>query len=184
MSDKKVKTVKVPEARAEEWEEYADETPEVDSVSHLIRLSVQKEISGKYDVEQRRAPDENAGMSGEVLTHLQKIQTSIEDVEGRLSALEEVESEEAGYDLKKAVFEVLPPTPDEAVTATTEPEIPASAPNFPEDTEAMTAQEVAQKLGAEVNDVQDTLKDLAENTGQVFRSDTNHDGRHYWKKGQ
>ena len=42
-------------------------------------------------------------MSGETLTHLQKIQTSIEDVEGRLSALEGVESEEAGYELKSGL---------------------------------------------------------------------------------
>lgn len=184
MGEKTVKTVKVPESQAEEWDEYVDENPEVDSVSHLIRLSVQKEMSGEYDVQQRRSDDDNAGTSGEVLTHLRKIETGIGDVEERLTALEETKSEEAGYDLKKAVFEVLPPTPDEVVTATVEPEIPASQPDFPEHSDAMTAQEVARKLGADVNDVQDALEELIETTGQVHCSDVNHDGNHYWKEGQ
>ena len=62
---------------------------------------------------------------------------------------------------------MLPSTSDEVVTATTEPEVPTSAPNFPEDTETMMPQEVAQKLGAEANDVQDTLKDLGKCHGQT-----------------
>jgi len=43
--------------------------------------------------------------------------------------------------------------------------------------------EVAQKLGADVGDVQDALEELAESTGQVQCSDVNHDGNHFWKVG-
>ena len=92
MGDKTVKTVKVSEDAASDWEDYVEENPEVDSVSHLIRLAVQKEISGEYDLEQRvevsQSNEENAA-SGEVLTRLRKLQTGISDIEERMAALED-----------------------------------------------------------------------------------------------
>lgn len=44
-----VKTVKVPESQAEGWDKYLEENPEVDSLSHLIRLSVDRELNDSYD---------------------------------------------------------------------------------------------------------------------------------------
>jgi len=87
IGDKTVKTVKVSEDAASDWEDYVDENPEVDSVSHLIRLAVQKEISGEYDLEQRvevSQSNENDAANGEVLTRLRKLQTGISDIEERM----------------------------------------------------------------------------------------------------
>jgi hypothetical protein len=64
MVDKATKTIKMPESKAEECEEYVEDNAEVDSISHLIRLSVQKEISGTYDLDTRRSGDDSAGASG------------------------------------------------------------------------------------------------------------------------
>jgi hypothetical protein len=152
MGDKKVKTVKVPEAQAEKWENYADETPEVDSVSHLIRLSVQKEISGEYDVEKRRgggSDGESAGASGEILTHLRQIQTAIGDVEERVSALEETESAEASYSLQKAIYAVL--SESRAPKGMAEED-------YRTHDDVLSARELAQKLDADVGEVDDTLE--------------------------
>ncbi|WP_336357578.1 hypothetical protein [Haloarcula sp. CGMCC 1.6347] len=182
MGDKTTKTVKVDQSKAEDWDEYVQENAHIDSVSHLIRLSVERELSGAYDQPQTPSDASDDASSGELLTTLRQIQTGIGDLEERMSALEQVEEAEASYDLKKAIYEILP-----ADTELEDPigmidEIPK--PENPDDLGVMTPQEVARKLGADVSDVEDTLKELAETTGQVQRSDLNHDGNHYWKKGQ
>jgi len=184
MGNKTVKTVKVDQSTADDWQEHVDENAYVDSISHLIRLSVQKEVNGDYELQNRGKGDsdaETSGDSGEVLTHLQNIETAIGDLEERLAAVEDVESAEAGYSLKKAVWEVLPEEPSEVI----EDEIPEvyGDEGF-DDLDVITPREIAQRLGAEVSEVEDTLDELSESTGQVQRSDENYDGNHYWKKGQ
>nr|WP_231587986.1 type II toxin-antitoxin system PemK/MazF family toxin [Halostagnicola sp. A56] len=175
-------TVKVPDSTADKWDEYVEDTPEVDSVSHLIRLSVKNQIDGRTEIDRQQAPDSTDGaFSGEVLTTLQGIQTGIDDLEDRLTALEEVESAEASYDLQKAIYEILPADSELPHPIGVVDEIPK--PEDPDELDVMTPQEVAQKLGANMGEVEDTLKELAETTGQVQRSDTNHDGNHYWKRG-
>lgn len=169
MVAKTTRTVKVPESTSEEWEEYAEENPEVDSISHLIRLSVAKEMGGKYDIGRRRQSGESdvrEGVSGEILTTLRSIETAIGDIEERLETLEEVESAEANYDLQRAIFSQLPTKPELAKSGTLE-----------RHEWAPTAEEIAQKLGAEETDVEEALEQLAETTGQV-----RHDGTHYWRK--
>lgn len=182
MESKTTKTVKVPDARAEEWDTYVEQNPEVDSVSHLIRLSVQRQMSGKYDRRQRRSDDGDAAESGEVKTALRQIQTAIGDVEERLSALEGIKTAEANYDLRKAVWSFLPEEPEEVI----DDEIPpvyGDGDDGLDSLDVLTPEQIAQKLGADVADVQDALDELVESTGQVKCSDTNFDGNHYWKKG-
>lgn|GEM_PF-2003082 len=181
MESKTTKTVKVSEDKAEKWENYVAENPEADSISHLIRMSVQKEINGEYDFDQRReAVEEGGANSGEVLTRLQQIQTALDNLDQRVSGIESLETAEASYDLKKAVWELLPEEPEEVV----DDEIPAVwAEEGLDKLDVVTPQEIARRLGADVDDVEEVLDDLAENTGQVQRSDKNHDGNHYWRKG-
>ena len=183
MVDKVTKTVKVPASTAEDWEKYIEETPEVDSLSHLIRLSVERERQGKYTQAQQVAPDSpDDVLSGEVLTTLRGIQTGIEDLEERLTAIEETQSAEASYDLRKAIYEILPPDTELLSTIGIVDEIPK--PENPDDLGVMTAREVAQKLGADTREVEEILDDLVESTGQIQRSDANFDGRYYWKRGK
>jgi hypothetical protein len=184
MGSKTTKTVKVDRSTAEEWASYVDENAHVDTISHLIRLSVNNYISSDPDPRNRQASTsaaDSSANSGDVLTHLRKIQTAIGDLEERVAAVEDVESAEAGYSLKKAVWELLPEEPGEVI----DDEIP---PVYADDgfdsLNVITARELAQRLGADARDVEDTLDELVESTGQVERSDKNHDGNHYWKKGQ
>lgn len=190
MGDKTTKTVKVPESKAEEWEAYVEDNAEVDSISHLIRLSVQKEISGAYDVDTRRSDGDSTGANGEILTHLRKIETAIDDVETRVAAVEGVKSAEANYDIQKATFNTLPEPPDSEVFEV--PESGASkdsseqhtAQKHPSDF-AVTSDEIARQLGAETEDVEEALTHLRETTGQVRRVSGGPENRtYYWRKGR
>jgi len=193
MVDKTTKTVKVPDDTAEEWDEYVDETPEVDSVSHLIRLSVLKEMNDESDVETLRIDDGSRELSGEVLTSLRKIETAIGDIEERLTALEDVETAEANYDIQKASYNFLPTPPESAYV----PEPEGKGSYVWEDADfdewAVTAEETARKLGAEEEEVKDALDQLQETTGQVqsvtqgserFDIGDSDSKTYYWKKGQ
>ena len=180
MGKKTTKTVKVDRSKADEWEKYVEENPEADSISHLIRQSVQKEINGSYESPQTPSGGRGAEVSGEVLTTLRQIQTGVTDLEERLTALESVERAEETYSLKKAVWEFLPEEPEEVI----DDEVPLVYDDIGIDSlDVITPQQIAQKLGADVDDVQDALDELVESTGQVKCSDINFDGNHYWKKG-
>lgn len=160
------KTVKVPESMAEEWEQYVEENPEADSISHLIRLSVNKEINDGHDRNLAPSGDTETRNEGEILTALRQIQTDVGDVENRLSALEGIKTAEADYDLRKAVYSFLPEERDSLEYATW----------------ATTVEEIARKLGAEKSDVKDTLDSLEDGTGQVASVAGGPEGETYWFK--
>lgn len=190
MGSKTTKTVKVPESQAREWDQYVEETPEVDSVSHLIRLSVQKEISGDYSIERRHTEGDEStgvGVSGEVLTSLRKIETAIDDVEERITALEGVQSAEAGYDLQRAAYTVLSAAPDSAIVPGGEG---GEEGYVYEDADfeewADTPESVANQLGADIEDIADTLEDLHNIMGGEVRQvhDEDSDTVYYFKRGK
>lgn len=181
MGDLTTKTVKVPSSKAEEWDTHVEKNAEVDSISHLIRLSVEREIQGRYDQPQTLSDDTDDAASGEVLTALRQIQTGMSDLEERMSAIEKVDKAEASYDLKKAIWALLPEDPEHV---TPEDEIPAGVPHLPEESGAVTADKIARQLGADTGEVKDTLDELVESTGQIQCNDTNYDGEYYWKKGR
>jgi len=160
------KTVKVPSSKAEEWDSYVEDNAEVDSISHLIRLSVERELQGKYN-EPQTLPDHSAdATSSEVLTVLRQLQTGINDLEDRMNALERVGKAEADYDLRKAVFAFLPEE--------------AQSMNYEE--WAIKCEKLAQRLGANEQDVQDTLRNLEEVTGQVVSVTGGPDSETRWFK--
>jgi hypothetical protein len=179
MGKKTTKTVKVDRSKADEWEKYVEENPEADSISHLIRQSVEKEVNGLYESPQTPSGEREPEISGQVLTTLQQIQTGVSDLEERLSALESVERAEETYSLKKAIWEFLPEEPEEIIDS----EVPIVYEDIGIDSlDVITPQQIAQKLGADVGDVRSALDELAESTGQVECSDINFDGNYYWKK--
>jgi len=78
---KTTKTVKLPESKAEEWDEYAEENEALDPISHLIRLSVEREMQGKCNEPQTPSGNSDDADSGEILTALRKVQTGVSDIE-------------------------------------------------------------------------------------------------------
>ena len=177
MGTKQVKTVKVSEESLEDWEEYIEENPEVESVSHLIRLSVQKEISGEYDLDKRRASaqsDSDGEAMDKVLTRLRKIQTGQQDIEDRLTALEQADSQEDTYDVQRAAFNALP-TPPETTKPVEETDYSEWAATIPQ---------VANQIGAEPETVKQALEKV-EATGQVRSVVGGPENKaYYWKVSQ
>lgn len=188
MGDLTTKTVKVPESKADKWDAYVAENPEVDSISHLIRLSVEREMQGLYDQPQTPSDDSDNAASGEVLTALRQLRTSIDDLEERVSGIERVGEAEANYDIQKATFSMLPEPPESEVFEVPEPgkgkgsiKEHVNQSQLPEF--AMTADKIARRLGAEADDVQDALDKIQRITGQVSSVVEPDSGEtYYWKK--
>jgi uncharacterized protein YukE len=158
------KTVKVPESMAEEWENYVEENPEADTISHLIRQSVQLRLQGKYSEPQGHSDDADTA-SGEVLTVLRQVQAGMDDLQERMNALEQVGEAEANYNLRKVAFSFLPTGQSTKYSEW-----------------AITCEEMAQKLGADQQAVQAALNDLEEETGQVTSVTGGPDSETYWFK--
>jgi hypothetical protein len=166
MGNSVTKTVKVPESMAEEWEKYVEENPEADTISHLIRQSVELHLQGKYSEPQTQSEGTANATSGEALTMLRQIQTQINDLGERMNALERVGEAESGYDLRKAIFSLLPEE--------------RQSMNY--DDWAIKCERLAQKLGADEQDVQYTLNSLEEETGQVVSVTGGPDSETRWFK--
>jgi hypothetical protein len=172
MADTTVVSVKIPRDTKQTWEEYAEENPDVDSVSHLIRLAVMKEMNASDEAE-TNSSIEQVEASAEVLESLKRIQNSINDVDDRLTAIEkESEAEGPGFDIQNTVFDLLP----ELTT-------PSSLP--PEDIDvdvAVSSSEVAEAVGLPEGDVSKALIRLHENMSQVVRAKGPDGELLYWRR--
>jgi len=160
MADTTVVSVKIPRDMKQTWEEYAEENPDVDSVSHLIRLSVMKEMNAS-DESETGSSVEQAEAPAEVLKSLKRIQNSISEVDDRLTAIEKgSKAEGPGFEVQNTVFEILP-----------EVAMPPSLPPEDLDTEkTVTPAEVAETVGLPEEDVSKALIMLHENMNQVVRA--------------
>lgn len=106
MNDRKQVNVKVAPEAKERWEEYANESFEVNSMSDLIRLSVEKEISGQPG----ESGDEPATDHLESINKtLKDIQSNIGQLENRLSRIETSTQQDPQIDkLANEIFPILP----------------------------------------------------------------------------
>lgn len=146
--------VKISEDQKAKWESYIEENPEVESMSHLLRLAVNKELADSQATQQIQVETETEA-STELLEGLQRIEDRLNGVEGRLGAIErESEAEGPSYDLQKVVFELLPSS--------------AEAPNDAQPHEwAVTTDDLAKKVGTNTEDIQNTLDRLIDTVSQV-----------------
>lgn len=154
--DKRIHAL-VSERQHEEWKllTQGDDAP-YESMSQLVRLSVQREIA-----------DENPGkggdgsISGELEDTILDMADTLEGVDSRLSSVEkrlsklEVESDEGTYELQGQVLNALPTDSGE------NPE------NFEE--WAASVVDVAAQVNEDIEVVNDVLDELAEETGAVVR---------------
>lgn len=150
--------LRVPESKKEEWEQIVSESPEYDSVSHLIRLAVQKEITGESD-RRESATNDDTGDTSEVLSELQRLQGGFERIEREIDALKR--EQEPQYDLDKILLEVLPEQPD----GTRDDAMSDSGPE-PGDV-GMPPQEVADRIGGDLDEISGALGRLVKNLKSV-----------------
>lgn len=166
MGELTTKTVKVPESMAEEWDSYLEDNPEVDSISHLIRLSVQRQLQEGFEQSKQVSTGSDDNVSGQTLTMLRRLQTSINDLHEEVDSIRNINESEATYDLQRALFSLLPEGPK----------------SMKYNRWALTCEELANKLGAEEQAVQESLNDLEEVTGEVRSVFGGPDDETYWFK--
>lgn len=127
MAERKTIAFRVDESQKEKWAEYAENSPEYDSLSHLVRVSVAHEMSDQYG---------RAGSSGGIDSQIGELVTAIQKVEGRLEEVEKnvEDATEAAYTTSKPAPEIPP-----------KGEILSALPHG--ENSAMTADAIAVELG-------------------------------------
>lgn len=169
MAEKTTVAFRIDEDVKTEWEEAA-ESPEYESLSHLIRLSVQREIAGEG--RQRTAEDGQTETDGEVQQSLNRLERTVGEMHDELEALGREGRAEELYDLEQVLLEVLPTAP----SGLQEPDAGQLEDG------AMTARGVAGRIGADTSDAADALERLAENTAQVQEATHREtDETYYWR---
>ena len=158
MAEKTTVAFRIDESRKSEWESAA-EGPEYDSLSHLIRLAVEREIA-ESGTASRNAPADTEGISDqEVLESLNRIERATEDIQEEVKAVGREEQAGRYYDLEQVLLEILPTAPSSYVP---------SSPEDPDPTEVgQKPRDVAGRIGADTSDVEDALDSLDEKVGQV-----------------
>jgi len=74
---------RVDESQKERWESYAEDNPEYDSLSHLLRVAVAHEMSDQYGVK-GHGGGVGGEQVGELVTAVDKMGSRLEEVEERV----------------------------------------------------------------------------------------------------
>ncbi|WP_435335173.1 hypothetical protein [Haloarchaeobius sp. TZWWS8] len=165
MGEKTTVAFRIDEAVKKEWEEAA-ESPEYNSLSHLIRLSVQREIAGSGS--STTPTDEVPGADEEVLHSLTHIENMVEEVKDEIDAIGRETSSVARFDFEQVLLEILPTAP--------ETYSPASKHDPDPPTVGETPRTVAGKINSDTSIVKETLEGLDKKIGSVRSS-----AGYYWR---
>lgn len=142
--------IRVDEERKERWKKAAEESPEYDGLSHLIRLAVEQELaeggdSGSTEDGQASLDEESTDLLREVKGTTDRVEGGVEDVKARLQRVEErVGQSGADLSFEAAVRETVP-----------------------EDT-GLTAAQIAGRLNARESEVAKALESL-EYEGEIVQ---------------
>ncbi|MDL0134864.1 hypothetical protein [Halobacterium salinarum] len=166
MAEKTTVAFRIDESVKEEWENAA-EGPEYDSLSHLIRLSVQREITDTETAPRTAQADTGTAENSEMLQSLNRLEKVTGEIQEEVEAFSREQESEEMYNLRQVLLEVLPTAPGTYVPDAKEPNV---------ETVGQKPREVAGRIGADTSDVSDTLEDMATGLGMVRSSNG-----YYWK---
>lgn len=153
--------IKVSPDQKREWEDAAENHPEVESLSHLIRLSVTREIKDAAQDQQQASQDAGgdvaASVAADVDESLMRIERKIKAVsEGVDDIKAEFTEPDDYFEIVGAINRVLPSKdPDESVTA---------------DDTRFTSDDLMLKTGASRETVQDALLEL-KGSGAIWEAE-------------
>jgi hypothetical protein len=152
--------VRVTEEKKSKWKKAA-ESPEYDSLTHLIQLSVGKEIADQTPTDreatQAGLDDESSDLLREIAGSTERVEDGLTDVKARLRQLEERVGESGPeFSLQAAVRETLPERP----------ELDPGTPDNPHEY-GLTAKQIAARLNANQSDVRDALDTLTAESSEV-----------------
>jgi len=157
MGEKTTVSFRIAESVKQDWEDAA-QRPEYESLSHLIRLSVLREISdeGAHGGAQT---ERDHGQDGEVIESLNRIESIVTDVQDEMSATAREVRAENSFDLEQVLLELLP-----TASRTLDPE-EIDVETFR--SEAATPRGLAGRIGADTDEVESALERLGENATAV-----------------
>jgi len=123
MANKPTIAFRVSEGQKSEWENYADNNDEYDSLSHLIRVAVSHEMSDQYGPNDGSSTVEGGSNEqiGELVTAVNKMQTRLEDVEDAVQDATEAaytnKSTPQGFPSYGEILSVIPEEKNNALPA-------------------------------------------------------------------
>ncbi|WP_193309342.1 hypothetical protein [Halorubrum halophilum] len=116
MEERPTIAFRVDDSQKERWKTYAEDNPEYDSLSHLLRVAVAHEMSDQYGRGGSGGID-SGGQIGELVTAVNKIDSRLEEVEENVeNATDAMYSggTSVSEDVTSAVYEALPTSPEQA----------------------------------------------------------------------
>lgn len=182
-SDKPRINILVSEEQKSEWKEFAENNG-YGTLTRLITQSVTNEMKRSQRETEASQTAAEAGPSEEVLSRLSGLESTLTDVQEAVTAIEgQTGGSGRAYDLKKALNIALPNPPESALVpagedgsrSTVDPEHG----NVPE--WAYTPRDVAKRLGADTDDVEEALTGLQRGTAQVKSAEIDGD-TYYWRR--
>lgn len=155
--------VRIAEDRKADWESFVAESPNVESLTHLVRVAVSSYVEReRADGEAPRGEPVETGLEGDVKElhdRLQRLQGSVEDVGDKMEAMGRELDTAFRRPPLEVLFDVIPESEEDAKSAS----------------------EISMDMGAPLQGIRSGLKQLHEENGRVKRSD--HDvGAVYWKE--
>ena len=110
--------IRVGNESKREWEEYADESPKVQSLSGLIRLAVTNEIEGrKTETQSVRSENVEEGRIEELEEQYSTIRNGLEDLTDQMQLLvNNVDSQPTYSNLKGEIYAAIPKGKENAVS--------------------------------------------------------------------
>jgi antitoxin component of RelBE/YafQ-DinJ toxin-antitoxin module len=161
MAEKTTVAFRIDESVKSDWEDAA-ENPEYNSLSHLIRLAVQREIAETESAPRTAQADTNTEDNAEVLESLNRLEKVTENIQEEVEAVAREEEAERNYDLEQVLLELLPTTPGDYAPG---------GRDYPDPQEVgQTPRDIAGRIGADTSDVEDVLENLEGRVGQVRQS--------------
>lgn len=179
MPDTTMVSLQVNEAQKDGWDDYVDESGELQCLSHLIRLAVEKEINGTHssvDVAHEEYGEEIA----EVVQGVSRLDTQFDRISERLNDIEQYLKQETPemQELESEVFDILP-THEELLTETHEPVVDVDGSPSVGHVRTGRIPHIAQRLGVGEVDVGEVLQTLQETTAQVHQTTIDGATRYY-----
>jgi hypothetical protein len=175
---KKQINIRVEQDTKQRWDS-ALESPQYDSLTHLIVLAVEKELQDEDIQASGGAGDQTENiLREEILPNLNQVENAVRNVESRVESVEqEVKRQGHEYELEKAILDVLPTRPEEDVHAD----------EFAPTIEEVHATLESRGIIVDKPDIRRTLNDLVDDTGFVKRIEGHDDDphqrdSHYWRK--
>lgn len=110
MGERKQINLVVDESQKDRWDAYAENSTEVSSLSHLIRLSVEREIERDGAPGADDWPDVDLS---QVDSRFDKLETKIEELSRSVDRMAEREEQESIEELAGEVYDALPRVEDE-----------------------------------------------------------------------